>query len=106
MACWSQWVTNNRGCTMSFKNAQEALIDQPSMDAMRLILWQRDLQVMTEQSEEGSDLREFLDKTIDLVQSLVRECEKYRDPDFENPALRVSDLMTMKPLFDAMLNGW
>lgn len=91
---------------MTFKNAQEALIDQPSMDAMRLLRWNRDLLVMSEQSEEGSDLREFLAETVSLVQSLVLECEGYRDPDYENPALRISDLMTMKPLFDAMLNGW
>lgn len=89
---------------MTFKNAQEALIDQPSMDAMRLILWQRDMAIMIEQSEEDSLLRKTLSDTILLVQSLVLECQRYRDPELKQTDTQVSDLLTMKPLFDELLS--
>lgn len=89
---------------MTFKNAQEALIDQPSMDAIRLILWQRDMTVAYEQSEEGSSIRRILMDSILLVQSLVLECQKYRDPELKQTDTQVSDLLTMKPLFDELLS--
>lgn len=89
---------------MTFKNAEEALIDQPSMDAIRLILWQRDMMVACEQSEEDSFMRKILNDSILLVQSLVLECQNYRDPELKQTDAQVSDLLTMKPLFDELLS--
>lgn len=85
---------------MSFDTIQDALIHNPSQDAMRLIGWRHNANTMFDESEPDSNMRRFISDSISLVIALVQECEAMRQ--FDKHDLKASDLLLNGGVFQAI----